>query len=100
MREGDLSGGGVGIYDPATGNGNGTNRAAFTGGIIPSNRIDPLARLILKDLPKTNRAGFTNNFYATAPYAFDRKTLDTKVNWNINEKLTTYGRFSFLTYKQ
>ncbi len=100
MRNGDLSGGGLGIYDPATGNAIGQNRTAFTGGIIPSNRIDPIAKLILKDLPLPNRAGFTNNYYATAPYAFDRKTVDAKVNYNINEKFTTYGRFSFLTYKQ
>ncbi|MDX2030597.1 MAG: TonB-dependent receptor [Blastocatellia bacterium] len=56
--------------------------------------------MILKDLPLPNRPGFQNNFYATAPYAYDKKTIDSKVNWNVNEKLTTYGRFSFLTYKQ
>jgi hypothetical protein len=105
MREGNLSAGGVNIYDPATGNPNGTNRVAFDKAQIPDGRIDPLAKLILKDLPLPNRqgtgaGGITNNYYATAPYAFDRKTLDTKVNWNINEKLTSYGRFSFLTYKQ
>lgn len=100
MRNGDLSGGGLAIYDPATGNSIGQNRTAFAGGIIPSNRIDPIAKLILKDLPLPNRPGFTNNYYATAPYSFDRKTLDTKVNYNPSEKFTTYGRFSFLTYKQ
>jgi Carboxypeptidase regulatory-like domain/TonB dependent receptor/TonB-dependent Receptor Plug Domain len=105
MRDGDLSGGNVGIYDPATGNANGTARAEFANARIPTARIDPLARLILKDLPLPNRAGtgvggIQDNYYATAPYAFDRKTLDTKVNWNINEKFTSYGRFSFLTYKQ
>jgi len=100
MRTGDLSGAGVGIYDPATGNTIGQNRTQFAGGIIPANRIDPIAQLILKDLPLPNRPGFANNFYATAPYAFDRKTIDAKVNYNVNEKFTTYGRFSFLTYKQ
>lgn len=100
MRSGDLSGAGVGIYDPATGNNIGQNRTQFAGGIIPANRIDPIAQLILKDLPLPNRPGFANNFYATAPYVFDRKTIDAKVNYNVNEKLTTYGRFSFLTYKQ
>lgn len=100
MRNGNLSGGGLAIYDPTTGNAIGQNRTAFAGGIIPANRIDPIAKLILKDLPLPNRAGFTNNFYASAPYAFDRKTIDAKVNYNITDKFTTYGRFSFLTYKQ
>lgn len=100
MRNGDLSGGGVGIFDPATGDNLGRNRTAFANGIIPATRIDPIAKLILKDLPLPNRPGFANNYYATAPYQFDRKTLDTKINYNLSEKFTTYGRFSFLTYKQ
>lgn len=100
MRTGNLSGGNIGIFDPNTGNNFGLGRTAFANGIIPQARLDPIAQQILKDLPLPNRPGFQNNFYATAPYAFDRKTLDAKVNYNVNEKLTTYGRFSFLTYKQ
>ena len=102
MRRGDLSGAGAtaSIYDPATGNANGTGRTAFTGNQIPTGRLDPIAQLILKDLPLPNRPGFTNNYYATAPYKFDRKTIDTKVNYNVSSKLTTYGRFSYLTYNQ
>jgi hypothetical protein len=100
MRTGNLSGGNIAIYDPATGNTFGLNRTAFVGGVIPAARLDPIAQQILKDLPLPNRPGFQNNFYATAPFQFDRKTIDAKVNYNVNEKLTTYGRFSFLTYKQ
>ncbi|HMX27415.1 MAG TPA: carboxypeptidase regulatory-like domain-containing protein, partial [Blastocatellia bacterium] len=101
MRRGDLSGAGtVGVYDPATGNANGTGRTAFTSNQIPTARIDPIAAQILKDLPLPNRPGFTNNYYATGSYLFDRKTLDTKVNYNVNAKLTTYGRFSFLKFDQ
>lgn len=100
MRAGNLSGGNIGIYDPATGNEYGLNRTAFAGGVIPTARLDPIAQQILKDLPLPNRAGFQNNYYATAPYQFDRKTVDAKVNYNVNDKFTTYGRFSFLTYKQ
>ena len=100
MRAGDLSFAGVGIFDPATGDNLGRNRSEFAGGVIPANRISPIAQLILKDLPLPNREGIANNFYATAPYAYDRKTVDTKINYNVNEKFTAYGRFSFLTYKQ
>ncbi len=100
MRRGDLSFAGVGIYDTATGDQFGRNRAQFNGAVIPSNRISPIAALIMKDLPLPNRPGTANNYYATAPYQFDRKTIDTKVNYNVTDKFTTYGRFSFLTYKQ
>ncbi len=100
MRTGDLSDGGVNIYDPTTGTPIGLNRVAFANARIPANRIDPIAAKILESVPLPNREGFANNYYATAPYAYDKKTVDAKVNWNVNEKLTTYGRFSFLTYKQ
>ena len=101
MRRGDLTGAGTtGIYDPATGNANGTGRTAFTGNLIPTARLDPIALAILKDMPLPNRSGFTNNYYATAPYAFDRRTVDTKVNYNVSTKLTTYGRFSYLHFNQ
>ncbi|MGH9852040.1 MAG: TonB-dependent receptor domain-containing protein, partial [Blastocatellia bacterium] len=100
MRAGDLSGGGGNIYDPATGTALGLNRVAFANARIPASRIDPIAARVLQDVPLPNREGFSNNFYATAPYAYDKKTVDTKVNWNVTDKLTTYGRFSFLTYKQ
>lgn len=100
MRAGDLSGGGGNIYDPATGTALGLNRVAFPGAKIPSNRIDPIAAKILSFVPLPNRPGYTSNFYATAPYAYDKKTVDAKVNWNVTDKLTTYGRFSFLKYKQ
>lgn len=100
MRTGNLSGAGVGIFDPATGQSNGLSRNEFAGGIIPTSRIDPIAAAILKDLPLPNRPGFQNNYYATAPYLYDKKTVDSKINFNVTDKFTTYGRFSFLTYKQ
>jgi hypothetical protein len=100
MRAGNLSGGGVNIYDPATGDAVGRNRTAFPGAIIPANRIDPLAAQILKDLPLPNRSGYANNYYATAQYVYDKQTIDSKVNWNVTEKFMVYGRFSFLRYEQ
>ncbi len=100
MRTGNLSAAGVGIFDPATGQSNGLNRTEFAGGLIPAARIDPIAAAILKDMPLPNRPGFQNNYYATASYLYDKKTLDSKVNFNVTDKLVTYGRFSFLTYKQ
>ncbi len=41
MRTGDFSGTGVIIYDPLTGNPDGTGRTPFAGNIVPSNRIAP-----------------------------------------------------------
>ncbi len=100
MRNGNLSESDRRIFDPATGSANGTGRTEFVDKIIPAGRIDPITKRILQDLPAPNLPGIQNNYYAAAPYSFDRKTIDAKINWNVSEKLATYGRFSFLSYQQ
>src|SRR5256884_6840959 len=42
------------IYDPNTGNANGTGRTAFPGNIIPANRIDPAAMKMASLIPAPN----------------------------------------------
>lgn len=99
MRSGDLSAASTVVYDPATGNPDGTGRQPFTGNIIPAGRIDPLAKKLLDLLPLPNvGASLTNNYYAGAPFSFDRHTLDSKLNYNINEKWTSFARLSWLKF--
>ncbi|HYP13906.1 MAG TPA: TonB-dependent receptor, partial [Bryobacteraceae bacterium] len=100
MRRGDLSASPTTIYDPATGNPDGTGRTPFPGNIIPENRINPLARRLMSLLPapNTNLGSITQNFYAGAPFSFDRHTIDTKVNYNVTDKWTAFGRLSWLKF--
>ena len=100
MRRGDLSGSSTTIYDPATGNADGTGRLPFAGNIIPSNRIDATSKKLLDllPLPNVNTTLLTNNFYAGAPFLFDRRTVDSKVNYNISEKWTAFARLSWLKF--
>ena len=98
LRRGDFSGITTPIYDPLTGNPDGTGRTQFNGNIIPDARIDPIIKKILALVPRPNLPGDTNNFYATAPFLFDRWTLDTKINWNVNQKFNLFGRYSILSF--
>src|SRR6266850_2113961 len=87
------------IYDPNTGNANGTGRLAFPGNIIPANRIDPAAKLMLG---RINPAGFinnlgvtaTNNYISAGSASLDRRTYDIKINYVPNAKTTLFGRYS------
>jgi hypothetical protein len=101
MRTGDLSGAPAGrpIFDPLTGTADNFDRQAFPNGQIPSSRFSPAAARILGLWPTPTFPGTANNFFAADNYAFDRDTIDTKFNWNANEKFTMYGRFSFLDYR-
>lgn len=68
--------------------------------MIPRELINPIAAKLLSQLPLPNQPGpiLTNNFFGGAGFLFDRHTLDTKVNYNITDKLTAYARASWLKY--
>jgi len=87
------------VYDPNTGNANGTGRLAFAGNIIPANRIDPAARIMLGRINPAgfiNSAGVTaiNNYISAGSASLDRDTYDVKINYVPNDKTTLFGRYS------
>ena len=84
------------IYDPNTGNPDGTGRTPFPGNVIPANRISPAASKILALLPAANLAGPNQNFAAAGTGIFDRTNYDYKINYNRNEKHAIFYKSSFL----
>ncbi len=102
MRTGNLSTSTLPIYDPNTGAANGTGRQAFPGNLIPASRIHPTAALLMQRLPQENNPGPAgvpnNNYFALGQAAFDRKTIDSKFNYNISDKWTSFARLSWLSF--
>ncbi|MFB3904528.1 MAG: TonB-dependent receptor domain-containing protein [Acidobacteriota bacterium] len=100
MRNGDFSASDRPIYDPLTGNPDGSGRTAFPGNIIPAGRIDPIARKIFDLMPApTFDTVLTDNYYVGGTYEFDRSVMDSKVDWHVTDKLSMYGRFSILRFE-
>ena len=70
--------------------------------IIPRSLLNTPSALIAQKInslwPEPNLAGLSNNYFASGGFGFDRHTLDSKVNWNVSNKLNVFGRFSFLHY--
>jgi hypothetical protein len=101
MRNGDLSGAIAGrpVFDPASGTADHFDRVPFPNNVIPRSRFSPAAARIAALFPEPIAPGTVNNFFAGAGYNFDRDTLDTKINFNATEKLTTYARISILDYR-
>ncbi|HKV38561.1 MAG TPA: TonB-dependent receptor [Blastocatellia bacterium] len=93
LRNGDFSGTGVTIYDPAS-NPDPSKRTPFPGDKIPTQRFDLAAVEMIKLMPMPNLPGFVNNFTASGTGSFTRDNLDFKVNYNHSEKLTLFGRYS------
>ncbi len=102
VRNGDFSSFSTIIYDPATGNPDGTGRLPFEGNRIPAGRIDPTVQKIINLLPLPNMPGRenleTNNYFVSAPFAFDRWTIDTKIDWVVSPALNLFGRYSVLDF--
>lgn len=108
VRSGDfrdlvVNGQPVVIYDPATGNADGSGRQIIScngvQNVICPERINPISRKILSLLPLPNQPGEFNNYFASGSQVFDRHTIDSKVNWNITESFNMFGRFSMLDFQ-
>lgn len=97
FRTGNLSASPTPIYDPQTGNPNGTGRQQFSGNMIPGNRISSIAQsvLALVPLPNVPGAGATNNFQANPGFDQSDTQFDVKLDeaWRPADHLTY--RFSW-----
>jgi hypothetical protein len=94
LKAGNFAGVGVNIYDPRTGNPDGTGRALFPNLQIPASEFDPASRTMLRLSPAPNTNTFPNNYFATGTYLFNRTNADFKVNYNPNERATLFTRYS------
>ncbi|PYV37851.1 MAG: hypothetical protein DMG06_26995, partial [Acidobacteria bacterium] len=112
MKKGDFSAAGTSIYDPLTGNPDGTGRTQFSVApgdpnyalcdtaanpqclnILPAARMDSIALKLAALIPDPNLSGTRNNYYVAAPFAFNRQQVDAKVNYNATSKLNLSGTF-------
>lgn len=93
MRQGDLSEWtGVTIYDPLTASGSNNARKAFAGNVIPSNRINAIARAYAALYPEPNRPGLEDNYFTNQLRPYDYNGVVGKIDNNFND-----ANRSFLT---
>jgi hypothetical protein len=84
-RQGNFSASAVRPNDPATGQ-------AFPGGIIPSNRIDPVARRIIDQyVPPSNLPG--NFFEVTQPHPLDSDEYQIKIDHALSSSHQLSGSY-------
>jgi len=101
MLAGDFSATGTTIYNPNTGNPDGTGKIPFSGASLVGN-ISPIIEKLLVEVPAPNTSAFgtySNNFFGTMPTRYTLGKLDTKVDWNISSKLRIFGRFDDQPFK-
>ena len=118
MLRGDLSLSPTPIYDPLSGNPDGSGRTQFRVlpgdanyslcntatnpnclNIIPAARMDPIAKKIASFIPVNNLDRQSNNYFVSGPFTFDRQQIDSKVDYSVNSKLNLAGTFGVLHYR-
>jgi hypothetical protein len=80
-RSGDLSASPTTIYDPATGNADGTGRQPFANKQIPTARLSPIVQKILAVLPPPTSPGLGTNFQKNTTRIKNLNSFDTKVDY-------------------
>src|SRR5229473_6699324 len=94
LRAGDFTGTGTFIYDPHTGNPDGTGRTRFANqAAIP---IDPIAAKILALIPAPSvpGAGNIDNYFKSATQSLNRNNFDGKVDWIRTTKHSLFAKYS------
>lgn len=94
------------IFDPATGNADGSGRTPFSRDsagnyVIPSDRISSISQKLIAQIPTGVPGGvYTNNIFINTPQSYKLQKIDTKIDWNATRKLRIAGRFSDYPYSQ
>jgi hypothetical protein len=101
-RTGDLRTATTKIYDPATGNADGTGRQQISCNgvlnVICANRISPISQKLLAFIPAPNLAAAAlgqNNYVVNTVRDKTIHAFDAKVNYQVNERNAFSGRLSF-----
>jgi hypothetical protein len=88
------------IFDPYTGNMDGTGRSVFSSNgrlnVIPTSRLNPAMMKLLALVPQANQAGDVNNFYNSGTQRLNRNNLDAKINWNRSPKHQLWVKYSVM----
>jgi len=81
------------IYNPFTGNADGTGRQPFANNIIPASLITSQAKAVQAYFPEANQPGIANNYYAAGGPILNRYQTDAKLNWNRTERHSIFVKY-------
>jgi hypothetical protein len=98
FRRGDFSRAATIVYNPFTGNADGTGRQPFSGNVIPDSMISPIARRLMALIPEPTIPGAALGQINFEQAYQRRKTTDAydiKINHQMSERNALSARFSY-----
>lgn len=106
FRNGDFSSVSTPVYDPATGNPDGTGRQQLSyrgqANVIDPSRLSPISKKILAMIPLPNvpGAGLTSNYTANTRYTRSANSFDVKADENLHGVDHLSLRYSYQAVNQ
>ncbi|HXB73858.1 MAG TPA: TonB-dependent receptor [Candidatus Acidoferrales bacterium] len=87
------------LFDPNTGNSNGTGRQPFPNNVVPVSRINSISKQLLQYFPPPNVAGFLNNYILNVPFSYDGNTYDARVDHYFSEQTKIFAKMNTSRYQ-
>jgi Carboxypeptidase regulatory-like domain/TonB-dependent Receptor Plug Domain len=89
---------GLALYNPATGNADGTGRQPFANNIVPTSQLSPIAQKLNSYLPGPNLAGILNNYNVNIPFSYNGNSYDARVDHNFTEQTKIFAKMATSHY--
>jgi hypothetical protein len=89
---------GLTLYDPNTGNRDGTGRAPYLNNIIPQTEINPIAQRLNQYIPKPNLPGIQQNYVSNVPSPYNGNNYDARVDQNFSEQTKLFAKMATSHY--
>jgi hypothetical protein len=96
-RTGNLSVSTSTVYDPLTGNADGTGRMPFVGNRIDRSRIATISQKILALVPSPNQPGLNQNYFGLIPFIRNTNQFDVKGDHQQTDRDRISVRYSHAT---
>ena len=89
------------VFDPTTGNPDGSQRKAITTSgqvnVIPvANAVTNILQFL--PMPNTNPGSIANNYIASGSEKFDSDQVDGRIDYNFSDKLHFFGRYTIADF--
>ena len=89
---------GLALYNPATGNADGTGRQPFTNNRVPASQLNSIAQKLNTYLPAPNLSGILNNYNVNIPFSYNGNSYDARVDHNFTEQTKISAKMATSRY--
>ncbi len=87
------------LYDPNSGNADGTGRTPIPTNILPSSELSSVSQKLNAFMPAPNLPGLTNTYVTQSPLTYDSNTYDGRPDQNLSDRTKIALKFNTSRFK-